>query len=150
MSDVLARLQADKGGTHHSDWLTVDQAMINRFADATMDWQHIHVDPERARETRFGGTIAHGFLVLSLLSHLEEKTTAARLPDIKIGVNYGFDRVRFVSPVKAGSRIRSVSTLRSVKEKNPRHFEQTQDICVEIEGQDKPAVVATWVTQFFV
>lgn len=150
MSDTLARLEADRGVTYHSDWLTLDQAMIDRFADATMDWQHIHVDPERARGTRFGGTIAHGFLVLSLLSYLEEKTTAVRLPDIKVGVNYGFDRVRFVSPVRAGSRIRSVSTLKSVKEKNPGHFEQTQDISVEVEGQEKPAVVATWVTQFFV
>lgn len=150
MSDMLARLQADEGVIYQSDWLTVDQAMIDRFADATMDWQHIHVDPDRARDTRFGGTIAHGFLVLSLLSYLEEKATAARLPDIKVGVNYGFDRVRFVSPVKAGSRIRSVSTLKSVKEKNPGHFEQTQDICVEVEGEEKPAVVATWVTQFFV
>lgn len=150
MSNTLTSLQADVGVTHHSDWLTVDQAMIDRFADATMDWQYIHIDPVRASETRFGGTIAHGFLVLSLLSYLEEKTTAARLPNIKVGVNYGFDRVRFVSPVRAGSRIRSASTLTNIKEKNPGHFEQTQDIRVEVEGEEKPAVVATWVTQFFV
>lgn len=149
MTDTLARLQSDLGVTHRSDWLAVDQAMIDRFADVTMDWQYIHVDPLRARETRFGGTIAHGFLVLSLLAHLEEKTTAARLPNIKAGVNYGFDRVRFVSPVRAGSRIRSASTLTEIREKAPDHFEQTQDIRIEIEGQEKPAVVATWITQFF-
>lgn len=150
MSATLASLQADVGTTYHSDWLAVDQKMIDRFADVTKDWQYIHIDPIRAAETRFGGTIAHGFLILSLLSYLEEKTTAARLPDIKVGVNYGFDRVRFVSPVRAGSRIRSASTLTAIKEKAPGHFEQTQDIRIEIEGKEKPAVVATWLTQFFV
>lgn len=150
MNDTLVNLQADVGVTYHSDWLTVDQAMIDRFADATMDWQYIHTDPARASETRFGGTIAHGFLVLSLLSYLEEKTTAARLPNIKVGVNYGFDRVRFVSPVRAGGRIRSASTLTAIKEKAAGQYEQTQDIRIEIEGQEKPAAIATWVTQFFV
>lgn len=150
MNDRLTKLQADVGVTYHSDWLVVDQAMIDRFADATKDWQYIHIDPERAAETRFGGTIAHGFLVLSLLSYLEEKTTTARLPDVKVGVNYGFDRVRFVSPVRAGRRIRSASTLTAIKEKAPGQFEQTQDIRIEIEGEEKPAAVATWLTQFFV
>lgn len=150
MNDTLVNLQADLGVTYHSEWLTVDQEMIDRFADATKDWQYIHTDPARAAETRFGGTIAHGFLVLSLLSYLEEKSNAARMPDIKVGVNYGFDRVRFVSPVRAGSRIRSASTLTTIKEKAPGHFEQTQDIRIEVEGEEKPAVVATWLTQFFV
>ncbi|MBP7335281.1 MaoC family dehydratase [Niveispirillum sp.] len=148
MSDWLARLQMDVGMTHRSDWLLVDQAMIDQFAAATMDRQFIHTDPERAAKTRFGGTIAHGFLILSLLPFLEEKASAARLPDIQMGVNYGLDRVRFVSPVRVGSRIRSASTVTAITEKYPGHFEQVQDIRVEVEGQERPAIIASWITHF--
>ncbi|KKW91552.1 MaoC family dehydratase [Sphingobium chungbukense] len=150
MSETLARLQAELGVTRHSDWLTVDQAMIDRFSDVTMDRQYIHVDPIRARETRFGGTIAHGFLILSLLAHLEQKIAEARCPDVQMGVNYGFDRIRFVAPVRAGSRIRAASTLASVREKSPGQFEQSLDIRVEVEGEEKPAIVARWITQYFI
>ncbi len=127
-----------------STWLTVDQARIEAFADATEDRQFIHVDPAAAAQTPFGGTIAHGFLTLSLLSRMGAE--AMLLPDgLKMAVNYGFDRVRFLSPVKAGKRVRGRFVLDSVEEKAPGQILVRHTVTVEIEGEDKPALTASWL-----
>lgn len=127
-----------------STWLTVDQARIDAFADATEDRQFIHVDPAAAAQTPFGGTIAHGFLTLSLLSRMGAE--AMLLPDaLKMAVNYGFDRVRFLSPVKAGKRVRGRFVLDSVEEKAPGQLLMRHTVTVEIEGEEKPALVADWI-----
>lgn len=127
-----------------SDWLTITQEMIDRFADVTGDHQWIHVDPERAkRETPFGSTIAHGFLTVSLLPQLSQQAVAVR-GDFKMRINYGFNRLRFVSPVKAGSRIRARFLAQNVTGN-----EVTWLVTVDIEGQDKPALVAEWLGRFY-
>jgi len=133
-----------------SDWVTVDQAMIDRFAEATGDFQFIHVDVEKARQTPFGGTIAHGFLTLSLLPQLVQKADTPRVADIKMGVNYGSDRLRFLAPVRSGKRVRGRFKLLEVQEKRPGQYQQTIEATVEIEGEGKPALVAEWINQFFV
>jgi acyl dehydratase len=131
-----------------STWLTVDQARIEAFADATEDRQFIHVDPAAAEQTPFGGTIAHGFLTLSLLSRMGAE--AMLLPDaLKMAVNYGFDRVRFLSPVKAGKRVRGRFVLDSVEEKAPGQILVRHTVTVEIEGEDKPALTASWLGLMF-
>jgi acyl dehydratase len=131
-----------------STWLTVDQARIEAFADATEDRQFIHVDPAAAAQTPFGGTIAHGFLTLSLLSRMGAE--AMLLPDVlKMAVNYGFDRVRFLSPVKAGKRVRGRFVLDSVEEKAPGQILVRHTVTVEIEGEDKPALTASWLGLMF-
>lgn len=127
-----------------SPWLDVTQAMIDRFADATHDHQFIHVDPARAAETPFGGTIAHGFLTLSLLS----KLIVDAMPfaqETAMGINYGFDKVRFLAPVPAGSRIRGHFRLAGCVERKPGELLSTYEVSVEIEGSDKPALAATWL-----
>lgn len=123
--------------------------MIDQFAEVTIDRQFIHIDPERAVLTPFGGTVAHGFLTLSLLSRLYETTPRPPMPNLRMTVNYGFDRVRFVQPVRSGSRIRSAVNLVTVEEKRPGQFQQSCEVAVEIEGADKPALVATWLSQLF-
>lgn len=129
-----------------SDWVLVDQAMIDRFADATGDHQFIHVDPERAAATPFGGTIAHGFLTLSLMPMLAARVSDAPvLAGRTMGVNYGGDRVRFVSPVRSGSRVRGRFKLLSFGEEKPGRYRQVTGFTVEIEGQDKPALTAEWI-----
>lgn len=133
-----------------SDWLTVDQAMIDRFADATGDHQFIHVDPELASQTEFGGTIAHGFLTLSLMVALIEKTDLPGLENVTMGLNYGGNRCRFLAPVRSGKRIRAHFRLIELDEKRPGQFQQTVEYSVEIEGEDKPALIAEWITQFFI
>lgn len=133
-----------------SDWITVDQSMIDRFADTTFDHQFIHIDSVRAAETRFGGTVAHGFLTLSLLPHLLEGAGDFVPPEAKMAVNYGFDRVRFIHPVRSGSRIRGVFTLAGREEKRPYQYQQSLDVTVEIEGVDKPALTAVWLSQFLI
>lgn len=129
-----------------SRWITVDQSMIDAFASATDDHQFIHVDPERAAaETAFGGTIAHGFLSLSLLSAMNFEA----LPVIReqtMGINYGFDRVRFMSPVKTGKRIRGHFVLADARFRGAGMLMTTYDVSVEIEGERKPALTATWIT----
>lgn len=132
-----------------SDWLLVDQARINTFADCTEDWQFIHVDDEKAAHTPFGGTIAHGFLSLSLLSKLAEGSVIV-LDGVKMGVNYGFEKVRFVAPVRAGKQVRGHFTLKSVEEKAPGQWQFAYMVSVEIEGEEKPAIVAEWLTRQFV
>lgn len=131
------------------EWFTVDQDRINQFADVTMDHQFIHVDPEAAKNGPFGTTIAHGFLTLSLLVHLDTtvpKGDVARYQGMVMGVNYGFDRIRFVSPVKVGSRIRVRAVLAAVEQKGD-WIQTTRTMTVEIEGEDKPALVADWLTR---
>ncbi len=148
-TEILDEITAHVGQTWHSDWLAIDQAMIDAFADATGDHQFIHVDPERAAATPFGGTIAHGFLTLSLLPRLYAETQRPTITGIRMSVNYGFDHLRFVAPVRSGSRVRGVFTLVSIEEKRPGQFQQTLACSVEVEGDDKPALVATWLGQFF-
>ena len=124
-----------------SDWLTVDQARIDAFAECTGDRQWIHVDPERAREGPFGTTIAHGFLTLSLLPTLREQIGVAPEGVAQV-LNYGADRVRFLTPVKAGARIRVRVTLVSVEPKGPGRTLVKTENTVEIDGEDRPALVA--------
>jgi len=129
-----------------SDWVMVDQKMIDAFAEATDDRQFIHVDPERAKaETPFGGTIAHGFLTLSLLSTMNYNC----LPKIReqtLGINYGFDNVRFLSPVKSGRRIRGHFVLTNCRFRGAGMVMLTYEVTIEIEGERKPALTATWTT----
>ncbi len=127
-----------------SDWLTVTQEMIDRFADLTGDHQWIHVDAERAqRESQFGTTIAHGFLTVSLLPQLSREAMEVH-GDFKMRVNYGFNRLRFVSPVPAGARIRARFTAQKVTEN-----EVTWLVTVDVEGSSKPALVAEWLGRFY-
>ena len=131
------------------DWMQVTQERINRFADVTEDHQFIHVDPEAAKATPFGTTIAHGFLTLALLTYLDMSTPKgdpARYQGIVMGVNYGFDKVRFVSPVKVGSRIRVGAVLAKVELKD-NAIQTTRTMTVEIEGEKRPAMVADWITR---
>ena len=134
----------------YGEWFEVDQNRINDLADATIDHQIIHVDPERALlETPFGGTIAHGFLSLSLLVHLTTSLPVA-IPKMEgqlMGINYGFEKVRFINPVLAGARIRAQSKISLVELKEPTAVNITRTITVEIEGQNKPALVAEWITR---
>jgi acyl dehydratase len=144
-----AALQAEIGRPYLSDWLLVDQAMIDRFADVTGDHQFIHVDPERAAHTPFGGTIAHGFLLLSLLPRLQAGMGRPRPEGVRMSVNYGFERVRFVTPVRSGARVRARSTLVSVEEKRPGQLQQLADVTLDVEGSEKPALTAAWIGQVF-
>jgi acyl dehydratase len=144
--------QASLGQTEGTgDWFLVDQERINQFADVTLDHQFIHIDPERAAQTPFGSTIAHGFLTLSLLVKLMASIPAgdpARFDGIMMGVNYGFDKVRFISPVKVNKQIRATSVLSDVQLKG-NQIQTTKTVTVEIEGEDKPALVAEWITRAF-
>jgi acyl dehydratase len=133
-----------------SEWLLVDQDMINKFADATGDHQFIHVNEEMAKMTPFGGTIAHGFLTLSLFPVLMAKSDCPRVEGVKMGVNYGGNKVRFLAPVRSGKKVRGHFKLLELEEKRPGQWQQTLEFTVEIEGEDKPAVMAEWISQFFV
>lgn len=133
-----------------SEWVAVTQERINQFAEATGDFQFIHIDPEAAAKTPFGGTIAHGFLTLSLIPLLTAQSDCPRPENIKMGVNYGGNRTRFLAPVRAGKRVRGVFKLLEMDEKRPGQWQQTMEITVEIEGEEKPALLCEWVTQFFV
>jgi len=132
-----------------SDWILIDQARIDAFAEITEDPQFIHIDPARAAGTPFGGTIAHGFLTLSLLSRMAADAML-RPEAVKMGVNYGFEKVRFLAPVRAGKRVRGRFALASFEEKRPGQFQFTHHITVEIEGEDKPALIADWIGMIFV
>ena len=131
-----------------SPWIEISQADINAFADVTGDHQFIHVDPEAARATPFGGTVAHGFLTLSLLSQMAAHVML-RPDNVKIAVNYGLDRVRFIAPVRSGKRVRGRFTLTRLDEKNPGQFQFVHNVVVEIEGEDKPALTADWIGLVF-
>ena len=127
-----------------SDWIEVTQDRIDAFADATEDRQFIHIDPVLAAQTPFGGTIAHGFLSLSLLSRMGADVML--VPDTtKMAVNYGLDRVRFLAPVRAGKRVRGRFVLTGMTEKSPGQILLTHAVTVEIEGEDKPALLADWL-----
>jgi len=140
--DELRALIGQEAGV--SDWIEVSQDMINRFADLTGDHQWIHVDVDRAgRETPFHSTIAHGFLTVSLLSELSRHAVEVR-GDFKMRINYGFNRLRFVSPVPAGSKIRARFAPLKVTDN-----EITWQVTVEVEGQEKPALVAEWLGRFY-
>ena len=131
--------------TGRSDWFTIDQDRIDSFADATMDHQWIHVDPDAAAQGPFGTTIAHGFLTQSLLSYLT--LGSMLLPDGAVMyINYGSDKVRFLSPVKVDSRVRTVTVLKDVREKSPGQILITNSVTVEIEGEDRPALIADLLT----
>jgi acyl dehydratase len=132
-----------------SSWIAIEQPRIDAFADATEDRQFIHVDPTMAGQTPFGGTIAHGFLTLSLLSRMAAE--ASLLPrNLAMVVNYGFDRVRFLAPVHSGKRVRGRFVLDSVEEKGPGQILFRHSVTVEIEGGDKPALSALWLGLMFV
>jgi acyl dehydratase len=130
-----------------SPWVEVGQERIDTFAEAIDDPQWIHVDPERAKSSPFGGTIAHGFLTLSLLSHLSERTFS--FSDRRMGVNYGLNRVRFTSPVKSGSRVRARFTLANYEPIDGNGVQVTWNTVVEIEGSDRPALVAEWIGRHY-
>lgn len=130
-----------------SDWFLLDQHRIDRFADTTEDRQFIHIDPEAAKATPFGGTIAHGFLTLSMLAPMMV-SAMEKLP-VQMTVNYGFNKVRFLSPVKSGSRVRGHFKQLEMVEKRPGQWQQTVEVTVEIEGADKPALLAEWIFQHF-
>ena len=132
-----------------SGWIEVDQHRIDSFADATEDRQFIHVDPNAAARTPFGGTIGHGFLTLSLLSRMA--VDAMLIPEgIPMVVNYGLDRVRFLAPVRSAKRVRGRFVLAAVEEKASGQVLLRHDVTVEIEGEDKPALSAHWLTLFFI
>ncbi|QQV78914.1 MaoC family dehydratase [Sphingomonas aliaeris] len=134
-----------------SEWVEVTQEMINKFADATGDHQFIHIDPEKAAMTPFGGTIAHGFLTLSLMPLLSSKIIdPVTVSGVKMGVNYGGNKVRFLTPVRSGKRVRGRFKLLEFAEKRPGQWQQTNEFSVEIEGEDKPAMIAEWISQIFV
>jgi acyl dehydratase len=132
-----------------SDWILIDQARIDAFAAVTQDPQFIHIDPEAAARTPFGGTIAHGFLTLSLLSRMAADAML-RPENVRMGVNYGFEKVRFIAPVRSGKRIRGRFTLVSFEEKRPGQWQFVHNVTVEIEGEDKPALIADWIGLIFV
>jgi acyl dehydratase len=142
---ALEELHQKVGQTYVSHWFVVDQDRIDAFAKVTEDEQFIHVDPERASGTPFGGTVAHGFLTLSLLSAMAY-STLPRIKGSELGVNYGFDRVRFLHPVRSGSRVRAHFLLTAVVKRSEREWQLTYDVSVEIEGAHKPALAATWLT----
>ena len=146
LDEIRSRIGTEVGV---SSWVGIDQARIDAFADATEDRQFIHVDPEMAAQTSsFGGTVAHGFLSLSLLSRMGAE--AMLLPEgLKMGINYGFDRVRFLAPVKSGSRVRGRFTLDSVEERAPGQLLMRHKVTVEIEGEDKPALTADWLSLMY-
>lgn len=146
LTDLEAKIGTELGV---SDWLEVSQDRISTFADVTEDHQFIHIDEEKTKAlTPFGGTIAHGFLSLSLLSKFGEVLPV--VPGTKMGMNYGFDKVRFLSPVPRGSNVRGHFTLAAVVEKNPGQILLTYAVTVEIEGGAKPALIAEWLTLVFV
>lgn len=131
-----------------SEWFSIDQDRIDRFADVTEDHQFIHVDPARAATSPFGGTIAHGMLTLSMIVHLCEGF-APDIDGLQMVINYGFDKVRFAAPVKVGKRIRAVAKLLEVKERGGQLVVKTK-VTIEIEGETKPALVAEWLTMHVV
>ena len=146
IEEIRSRVGAEIGV---SPWIEISQQDIDTFADVTGDHQFIHVDPEAAAKTPFGGTIAHGFLTLSLLSQMAAHVMLA--PEgLKMAVNYGFDKVRFLAPVRSGRRVRGRFTLCSVEEKRPGQWQFVHNVTVEIESEEKPALTADWIGLIFI
>jgi len=133
-----------------SPWVEITQENVNKFADITLDPQYIHVDPERAAQTPFGGTIAHGFLSLSMLSYFAASGAGVGVEGMTMGLNYGFEKVRFLNPVRVGKKIRGRSVLLSAEETKPGQFRFSQEVTVEIDGEKKPALIAEWITMAIV
>ena len=129
-----------------SDWVEITQENVNVFAEITKDPQFIHINPELAAKTMFGGTVAHGFMSLSMLSHFAMSGCGVTIRGATIGVNYGFEKVRFIMPVRVGKRIRGKARLLAVEETKPNQFRFNQEVTIEIEGEEKPAVVCEWIT----
>ena len=146
---ALEEMAGEVGRECVSDWLPVTQSMIDAFADATGDRQFIHVDPVRAAATPFGGTIAHGFLTLSLLPLLAQTADLPRPAGVRMGINAGAERLRFLAPVRSGARVRGRFRLLAFEARPPGQYRQATEVTVEIEGQDKPALVAEWLTRLF-
>ena len=144
ISDLQDRIGQTIGS---SQWAEVTQDKINLFAEATGDFQFIHVDPERAKETPFGQTIAHGFMSLSLLAPMYEEARGDLV--VAMVVNYGLNKARFLSPVKSGKRVRGHFKLLELAEKRPGQWQKVLEVTVEIEGEDKPALIAEWILQLF-
>ena len=131
-----------------STWIEIGQRDIDTFAEVTGDHQFIHVDADAAAKTPFGGTIAHGFLTLSLLSQMAAGVLL--VPEsTRMVVNYGFDKIRFLAPVRSGKRVRGHFTLTAVEEKRPGQWQFLHEVTVEIEGEDKPALQADWIGLIF-
>ncbi|CAH0990559.1 putative enoyl-CoA hydratase 1 [Sinobacterium norvegicum] len=126
-------------------WHTVTQEQINQFADCTLDQQYIHVDPVKAKDSPFGTTIAHGFLTLSMLSHFAESYSLL-ISGFYMGINSGFDKVRFITPVKVGSRIRVHAKFAQIEQKKPGQYRVMTEVSIEIEGEDRPALIAEWIS----
>ena len=146
IAEYYARVGTSFGA---SDWYLIDQVRIDEFAKNTEDFQFIHIDTERAKDTPFGTTIAHGFLTLSMLSAMFYDV----VPDMigsKMGVNYGFDKIRFLAPVKVGARIRGHFTLQELRESRPGEVTNVWKVKVEIENEDKPALIAKWIGRDYV
>ena len=146
LEEIRSRVGSEVGV---SDWILVDQKAIDVFADVTQDHQFIHVDPDAAARTPFGGTVAHGFLTLSLLSRMAADVML-RPETVRMGVNYGLDKVRFIAPVRSGKRVCGRFRLDRLEEKAPGQWQFVHNVTVEIEGEDKPALVADWIGMVFV
>jgi len=146
LDEISARIGGEIGV---SPWIAIPQADIDTFAQVTGDHQFIHVDPLAAANTPFGGTIAHGFLTLSLLSQMASHVMLA--PEgLKMAVNYGFEKVRFIAPVRAGKRVRGRFMLSRMEKKKPGQWQFVHQITVEIEGEERPALQADWIGMIFV
>jgi len=147
---TVEEMAASIGTERVSDWVEVTQEMIDKFADATGDHQFIHVNPAMAAMTPFGGTIAHGFLSLSLMPMLAATTDTPKIEGVKMGVNYGGNKVRFLTPVRSSKRVRGRFKLLSFTERKPGQWEQVNEYTLEIEGADKPALIAEWISLIYV
>jgi acyl dehydratase len=145
LEEIGAKLGSEIGA---SPWILVDQQSIDAFADVTGDHQFIHVDPEAAARTPFRGTVAHGFLTLSLLSQMAASVMYVPAT-MRMAVNYGFDKVRFIAPVRSGGRVRGRFTLAAMEEKRPNQWQFVHHVTVEIENEDKPALTAEWIGLIF-
>jgi len=146
VSELTSYIGKDLG---HSEWMTIDQERVNQFAECTGDHQFIHIDEEKAKQTPFGGTIAHGFLSLSLLPALSAGLVISPI-GLKMAVNYGLDSLRFIQPVRVGSRVRLQSTVIDVTEKKPGQWLIKARSTLEIEGSEKPAFIAEGLSLYFV
>ena len=144
--EIKARIGTEIGV---SGWIPIDQRAIDTFADVTGDHQFIHVDPEAAAKTPFGGTVAHGFLTLSLLSQMAAGVMLVP-PTMRMAVNYGFEKIRFIAPVRSGKSVRGRFTLVSAEEKRLGQWQFLHHVTVEIEGEEKPALTADWIGMIFV
>jgi acyl dehydratase len=146
LDEIRSKVRESLGA---SPWIEIDQGSIDTFADVTGDHQFIHVDPAAAAQTPFGGTVAHGFLTLSLLSQMAAHVML--VPNTtKMAVNYGFEKVRFINPVRSGRRVRGHFTLLSAEEKRPGQWQFVHNVSVEIEGESKPALTADWIGLIFI